>query len=89
MEKIFCHILPVLIDRSNSSVRTGAIECEETLSILADIPSDPEALLVSKAIKYINLPQCRRFPQDMGMKCNMVVRNSCVKIKVLREYLTE
>ena len=24
----------------------------------------------------------------MAMKCNMVVRNSCVKIKVLREYLT-
>ena len=49
---VFYHV--VLINRSNTSVRTGAIECEETEQPCRYIPSDPEALLVSKAIKRLN-----------------------------------
>ena len=56
MEEIFhfCGIFPVLIDRLNRFVRTGTMECEVPLSILPDIPSDPEALLVSKASRRLN-----------------------------------
>ena len=66
MEEIFhfCGILPVFIDRSNSSVRTGAIECEETLQLY--IPSDPEALLVSKAIKRLNTSSVQKISSGYG-----------------------
>ena len=40
--------------RLNSFIRTGAMECEVPLSILPDIPSNPEALLVSKASRRLN-----------------------------------
>ena len=45
---------PVLINRLNRFIRTGAMECEVPLSILQDIPSYPEALLVSKASRRLN-----------------------------------
>ena len=48
-------ILLLVIDRLNSSVRTGAIEIAVPLSIFPEILSGPEALLVSKALNKLKI----------------------------------
>jgi len=48
-------ILPHVSDRLKSSVRTGAIDIAVPLSIFPEIPSGPEALLVSKAINKLKI----------------------------------
>jgi len=45
----FWGILPLVIDRLKSSVKAGVIETAVPLGIFPEIPSGPEALLVSKA----------------------------------------
>ena len=68
MEKIFhfCGIFPVLINRLNRFIRTGAMECEVPLSILPDIPSYPEALVVSKASRRLNTSSVQKVSSGCG-----------------------
>ena len=49
----FSGTLPLVMDILNSSVRVRAMEGAVPLSILADIPSGPDALLVSKAFRRL------------------------------------
>ena len=48
-------ILPHVSDRLKSSVKTGVIDIAVPLSIFPEIPSGPEALLVSKAINKLKI----------------------------------